>query len=516
LLAWSAALCLHTALAQEIPRFAITSFVVEGNTLLTKAEIDATLAPFVGDGRDFGDIQRALEALELAYKKRGYPTASVYLPEQVLERGQITLRVVEGKVRAVRISGQEHFDEENILASLPALRPGFPPQIDAVSANLRVANENPAKKLTLVLSPTEEEGEIDAIVQVRDERPWRFTTTLDNSGTPQRGRQRATFTLQHANVANRDHVLSYLFQTSPEQPGDVHVHALAYRVPLYTLGDALDLYATRSSVNAGTLAAGPINLNISGKGSVAGARYSMNLPRFETFEPQLLFGFEHKRFQNNIVGGGVPLGNDITLHPLLVQVNGRWQLPATELSFFVGITRNLPGGANGRQADFTRVRLGAPADYSLLRGGFALNHAFTGKWQLRFSATGQWSNSPLVPGEQFGIGGASSVRGFDERAVAADKGMQATLELYTPELCSALGDQHRCRLLAFVDSGFVTRNQPLPGELKRESIASAGLGLRYSFGKLLFFQADYGRVIDGGQNRPSGKERLHARLGILF
>ena len=40
------------------PRIAIERFTVEGNTLLTQQEIDRTLAPFSGPGKDFADIQQ--------------------------------------------------------------------------------------------------------------------------------------------------------------------------------------------------------------------------------------------------------------------------------------------------------------------------------------------------------------------------------------------------------------------------------------------------------------------------
>ena len=53
-------------------RFDISRFDVQGNTLLPQARVEQLLAPFTGKTRDFGDIQRALEALEGAYHAQGY------------------------------------------------------------------------------------------------------------------------------------------------------------------------------------------------------------------------------------------------------------------------------------------------------------------------------------------------------------------------------------------------------------------------------------------------------------
>jgi len=502
--------------AQEIPRFPISRFEVEGNTLLPQAQIDGLLAPFLGPQRDFGDIQRALEALEESYRSAGYSTVSVQLPEQTLNDGVVRFKVVEGRIAAIRFDGALHHDEQNLQATLPALRVGQPPRIDEISANLRVANENPSKKLTLRLTPLEKEGEIAAQVAVADEKPWRLSATLDNTGTRQTGRQRLGLAAQHANLWNRDHTLTYQYQTSPGHYGDVQVHALAYRLPLYAFGDSVDFYYLDSSVNAGTLTAGPLDLAVSGSGTVFGARYALNLPRAGAFEPQLQLGLDRKRFENRAVTGAIDLGNRVEAHPLLVQFNGRWQQGANDLSFLIGVTHNLPGGAEGGQAAFARVRADAAPRYTVWRAGLNFLHVFDNAWQIRLASASQWTRDALIPGEQFGIGGIASVRGFDERAVAADRGWQMSLELTTPELCDAAAGAQRCRALAFIDQGMVTRLKALPGEQRQESIASAGVGLRYAFGRHFALQADYGRVLQGGGDRVAGDWRMHFRVGLSY
>lgn len=64
-----------------IDHFEITRFEVEGNTLLAAPAVDQLLAPFAGKNRDFGDVQHALEALEAAYRQRGFNVVQVVLPE---------------------------------------------------------------------------------------------------------------------------------------------------------------------------------------------------------------------------------------------------------------------------------------------------------------------------------------------------------------------------------------------------------------------------------------------------
>src|SRR5687768_963241 len=83
------AVAVSSAWAQEaapddMVRFEISRFEVAGNTLLSAAEVQGAVAPFTGANRDFGDVQRALEALEALYHERGYNVVTVQLPEQEL------------------------------------------------------------------------------------------------------------------------------------------------------------------------------------------------------------------------------------------------------------------------------------------------------------------------------------------------------------------------------------------------------------------------------------------------
>ncbi len=504
------------AIAQDIPRFAIERFEVSGNTLLPADDVQRALLPFAGEKRDFGDVQGAIEALEAAFRDAGYTTVSVLLPEQALERGTIQLRVIEGRVRSIEIEGNELRDEDNVRASLPTLKVGEVPRVTDVSASLRVANENPSRKLNLQLAAGDTEADLVAKVQVQDEKPWLAGLTLDNTGTPQTGRRRLGFTYQHSNLWNRDHVLTLQHQTSPEKPRDVKVYAAIYRLPLYGLGDALDFYATRSNVNAGTIAAGAIDLAITGRGSVFGGRYTLNLKRRGDYEHSLAFGLERKHFDNSILAGAVQLGNELVVRPFSLLYSGRLAQADGENSLSLGLVRNLAGGGKAAQVDFDRVRSGSDKDYVLAKAAATMSRAFAGDWQWRVAASAQWAHRPLVPGEQFGIGGAASVRGFLEREVSGDRGHQASFELYTPEWCDAAGLAGQCRALLFYDVGAAARLKALPGEKKREGVASAGAGLRWSLGRQAAVQVDYARVLQSGASQDRGDWMLHARIGLLI
>jgi hemolysin activation/secretion protein len=506
----------HRAAAADVVRFDITRFVVEGNSLLTDAEIDALLAPYKGSNRGFGDVQHAQEALQAGYAKHGFSLVRVALPEQELNGGVVRLQVIEKRIGRVSVEGNRFFDTENIRRSLPELKEGATPDVGRLSANLAQANENPAKKATLDLKEGARDGDVDARVAVVDEKAWDLSLNVDNTGVPETGKTMVGVVYQNANLAGLDHVLSLQYTTTAEHPGDVHVYGVGYHAPIYSLGDSVDFYASYSDVDAGSVLAGINTLLVSGKGTVFGARFNHAFRSVGAFDSIATLGFDQKNFKDIETFQDAPLGSEVTVRPLSLAYSGTWKANESAFGWQLSIARNIPGGAHGSDEDFAAARSGATANYSLMRYGFAYTRVLPVDWQFRLAVAGQQSGDALVPGEQFGAGGPGSVRGFTPRQVSGDKGYSGSVEVYTPELCGGLGFGAYCRVLAFYDSGHVARNDVLPGEIESASISSTGLALRSTIGRNASLQLDYGHVIEGGPVEPNGHNLLNFRVSLTY
>jgi hemolysin activation/secretion protein len=500
--------------AGDAIKFEISRFEVAGNTLLPPAEVERAVAPFAGRGRDFGDVQRALEALEDLYHERGYNVVTVQLPEQELNGGVVRLNVVQSRIGKVTVAGNSAFSEQNIRRSMPALQPGRTPNLKRVSADLKLANENPAKKVRLSLESGELDDQVDARLEVADERPWKAMLNVDNTGTEATGKTHAGVVLQHANLWGRDHVGSLQYTTTFEHPDQVAVWGAGYHIPLYAQGDSVDLYASYSNVDSGSVTAGLFNLAVSGRGAVYGARYNHRLARRGEFDSRLVAGVDYKAYKNSVVFAGQDFGNDVTVRPLSIGYAGTLGLPDGQADFALAFVENVAGGPRGRAADFERARSSARATWKALRFSGAWTRALGGDWQVRLLANGQYTPDALVPGEQFGAGGSTSVRGFGERDLSTDSGVFANLELYTPNLCS--NGRWQCRALAFYDAAYGKRNDALPGELASTSIGSAGLGLRFAAGSSASVQLDYGHVLRAGELPVNSRNKLHVRVGLAY
>jgi len=511
--------------------FEIRRFVVQGATLVSARELEAATRPFAGSGKDFADVQRALEAIERLYTAKGYSAVQVVLPEQELNKGEVEFKVVEAKVGRVIVEGNKFFDEANVRASLPSLVPGMAPNVDRIAESLRVANENPAKQTIALLRGGAEEGTVDAVVRVTDEKPVKYSITLDNSGTAETGLFRVGFGFQHGNLWNRDHVLSAQYVMSPHQRDHPHSMSLtpnprvfiiggSYKIPLYALGDSLEFSAGYSNVRSGVVQGLFGQFNVAGAGTVLGARYNYNLPRIGELEHRLAFGLDWRAYDNRTttVIGNTPVLPDVTVHPISITYAGVYRSSVSELSFNFSGSKNLPGGNDGHSKVFEAFRPGAVPGYTVWRYGVGYNQAFANDWQGRFAFNGQMTRNRLISGEQFGIGGADSVRGFFEREIANDSGFRGTLEAYTPDLASKFEwlSGYRLRGVMFYDWGQVRRFGPILGDILRQGVASTGFGFRMSHGTNLSIRFDYGLIIDPGGSQGRWDGRPSASLAYIF
>lgn len=496
------------------PHFEIRRFDVEGNTLLDAAAIEAAVSRQRGTGKTFADIEVARDALQQRYYAAGFGAVQVFVPEQEIQNGVVRLRVVEARTASVMVSGAKFHGEANIKASVPGLQVGQSPNTLKIAESLDAANENPSKQTRLSFKAGAKAGDIDATLQVTDEKPWRFFATLDNTGTPATGRLRLGFGYQHANVFDRDHVFTARYITAPEKLNDVSIYGLSYRIPLYSLGDSLEFFGGYSDVDSGIVAD---VFNVSGKGTVFGARYNQRLAKRGDYQSGFVYGVDYRAYENFIDFAGLPIGNDVTVRPVSFGYFGRLATPTTTGGFFLTLVRNIPGGSKGSDAAFAAARAGADNDFSLLRYGFDISRWVFGDWQLLARLEGQYTDEPLVPGEQIGLGGVNSVRGFRERELADDRGYFGSIELATPDFSRFIGlGNGTARGVVFYDFGNTSRVEPLPGEPHGTSIASVGAGLRFVFGKNVNMRFDYARVVDGGGSRQRDDDRLHFSLAWVY
>jgi len=511
------------ALGQDTPRFAIRGYQVEGNSLLPPDQVSLAVMPFTGPKSSFDTIQLALEALEKAYLKAGYGSVKIEIPEQDLQEGVVRLLVVEARLDRVTVEGSKFRSEANILRSMPALVPGQVVNVDALQSNLDLANESFSKYTGVTFRQAEGSRLTDAVVRVNDDVPTRFLLSLDNTGSIPTGRYRLGFSYLNSNLFDRDHALSIQVLTSPTRFNNVGILGLGYRIPLYAMGgDSMDFTLGYSNVDSGRVDL----FSVSGSGLIVGARYNQRLKPQGEWQQRLSYSLDQRSYDSSVTlaAGGASLVPNLRVRPLGLTYNGNLRNAQRDLAASVTVTRNIPGGSRGDSAAFNQpgARVGADAAFTTLRYSASFTERLSTDWSVRGAFNGQYTRDLLISGEQFGVGGADSVRGFGEREVAGDRGIRVGLEVWGPDLGPRTGKAElRLQPIAFFDAGWVRYNLA-PGTITSQSISSMGLGLRGSWARSASFKLDYGYVLDGAQNTggngasAKGNWRLHGSAMWVF
>jgi hemolysin activation/secretion protein len=305
---------------------------------------------------------------------------------------------------------------------------------------------------------------------------------------------------QYSNLFNLDHSLAVQYQTSPGHLNDVQLFGALYHIPIYSLGDSLDLTMALSSVASGTVQlGGGLGLGVSGEGTIYQARYNQNFDKRGDYEQKLVYGFDYRMYRPSICPTGTNAActdADAFMKPLSLTYTGQWKPVGQQLSVFAGAESNLPGGRNGSD-NYYEENFALDADFTIFRYGADYAKSLPGDWQVHAAFDAQYASMKLINYVQYGLGGVNSVRGFHERELVGDKGVRGTIEVYTPDYGARFGENVNLRALAFFDFGRVMNNSPIGSAEDPQGIGSVGLGLRLGLNKALSVRADFASVVDG-------------------
>ena len=497
--------------------FSVTDFNVVGDNPLPPAVTAATLAPYQGDYVGVDGLLAAADALQREIGAQGFPFHRVVLPPQTLDAGVVVLEITTFALGEVHVRGEQWSSPELIRSTLPGLRAGSLPNMPALSRQLGVANDHPRRRITLGFRDNDAAADtLDAVINVDEMRRWGLFAGLNNIGNKATGRTRLTVGGQYANLLGIDDVFTTTFITSPDNADDVFQFGAFYQVPIYAWGGWLSGFYVRSDVDVGNV---QDIFDVSGSGEFFGISFKRELTPVGAYRHSLTIGWQDRLFETDLSIGatGAPLpsiSSSVRSRPISIRYDGGYRWANTTFDFFVDYTRNIELGSKNNEQAYARARTVADPDWQVFRFGGAasrrLPYDFTGILRV----TGQYTKEPLIRGEQFGIGGERTVRGFEERTVSGDKGLHTSIEVWTPEIAQLYG----LRLLGFVDAGHKRLVSPGVRQAETDTLSSAGFGARWQWQDQLFVTLDYGHAIANadGEAADEGYSKWHFNIQYRY
>ncbi len=489
-----------------LPSIVVKSFAIKGENPLGAERTQAVLQPFTGEATSIERLREAAKALEAALKEGGYGFYRVNLPPQTVT-DTVKLKLILFTLGKVEITGNQYFSTQTIRGDFPTLVEGQSPNTQQLRRNVAMFNEQDAKQVTMTLTESGTRDAIDARLDIKDTKPSDFFVTLQNNGNDQTGKYRSTVGYQDSYFLGQDQSVSATYTTSPSQSADVQQYGVFWSAPLYGLASSVSAYAVYSDVNSGRVAG---FFDVSGQGRFIGAKWTYHLLPLGDVSHALTLGFDAKQYVNRVVFGGQNTGVDVAAQPITLSYEGKWHLLRGLFDWHAEYAANTPGGTGNDAASYTANRAGSSSEWSVLRMNANANHEYASGWMAQARWSAQTADAPLISGEQFGLGGAQTLRAYADREASGDLGQSLALELWSPVLGSNL------RLVGFLETGSVSTHKPQGGQSSQTELSDVGVGIRWQFAKDASLSLDAAQALNDGSSNKAQDWRANLSVVVKF
>jgi hemolysin activation/secretion protein len=483
----------------------VERFEITGSTVFKTEDFTKITAPFTQRPISLAELFQVRDAITQLYIKQGYVTSGAYIPPQKLERGVVEIRILEGQLEGIKVTGTRRLRQSYIRSRLK-LAAGPPLNRDRLLEKLQLLQLDPLiENISAELSAGTRPGSSLLEVKIKESRTFHLQLTLDNGRSPSVGTMRRKIQLNQANVLGfGDGVTVAYTNTDGSNALDFN-----YAVPVNARNGTVE-FSYGTSFNQ--VIERPFSaLDIESRASYYELTFRQPLLQSPTQEFALGLTAGLRESQATLFEGQQPFpasGADADGRTRIwaIRFFQEWTRRSTrqvlalrsQVNFGLGVfnatVNDLPPDSQfiSWRGQVQWVRLVAPDTLFIVRGDIQL------------------TNRPLVPLEQFGLGGIDSVRGYAQDRLLADNGAFISAEARIPVL--------RLRRInsllfvtPFVDFGSVW-NQNRGFSEDPNTIAGVGLGLRFQFSDRLTARFEWGLPLIS----VSGEKRTWQENGFYF
>ncbi len=492
-------------LPDEPQSIVVERFNVIGSTVFTEAELAAVTQPFTNRPITLAELFQARSAVTQLYIERGYITSGAFIPPQKLEGGVVEVRVVEGQLEAIRVTGTRRL-KPGYISSRIGLKTGKPLNRERLLEALRLLQLDPLlQSVSAELSAGARPGESLLEIQVTEAPTLATPITLDNGRSPTVGTFRRQAQIIHNNFLGYGDRIS-LGYTNTQGSNTLDV---GYTIPVSPRNSTVSFSFGTSKSN---VTEAPFNvLDINSRSRYFEATFRQPIVQTPSREMALGLTFT-RRFSNATLFDG-----DLPFPAVGADADGTTRLSA--LRFFQEAVWRSSTEVIALRSQFS-LGLGAfnatindaPPDSRFLawRGQAQWVRLLAPETLLLVRGDLQLANRTLLPFEQFGLGGIDTIRGYRQDTLLTDDGALLSAEVRLPIL-RLPKINGLLQFTPFIDLGY---GWNLSGRVNPEQqfLAGIGAGLRFQLGDSITARLDYGIPLTS----ISGSKNSLQEQGIYF
>jgi hemolysin activation/secretion protein len=467
---------------------------IEGNKAVGKKEIQGWIKESVGKKLTIEEIYALCKTIDAHYALKGYFLTRCYPPPQEICNGTLVIRILEGRVGAIRVEGNKYYKTSFIKGYFERFchsALGY----DDFLFSLLLLNENSDLNAGVVFEKGKEVGTADLVIRVEDKRPIHLYLNENNYGRDLTTNSQLGGRFDWGNCLMQGDTFS-LAEVVGFPVNALYFTDVIYTVPLNKRGTSMDFAFLFSKFHVEEL----LYLKLRGQSLIATVKAEQALKRTKTLGIDVFGWFDFKQIQNFVLNQRTSYDRlrVVTVGGLIDHYNSSRGRDYLNVRFACGIPDFL-GGLSA--VDNQSSRIGGGGRFYQFNADYDRIQQIYKEWLLYFHASGQYSPSKLTQPQQIYIGGSNTVRGYPLSVALGDSGYYVNVETRFPLplfmdrkfFWSKKTWKEVLQIVGFLDTGGTFFN-----EGSRTFITGTGCGLRFMGPWTLAISFDVGFPL----NRP--------------
>ena len=402
----------------------------------------------------------------------------------------VLIKILEGSISEIQVTVKGKLNP-NYVRSRLAIASGKPLNINRLLDALRVLQINPLiQRISAQLEAGTRPGTNILTVGVETAKTFNADAVFDNGRSPSVGEFRRGVQVEEANLLGiGDRLSGWYLNTNGS-----HDWNISYRIPFNAYNSSFKFdYRNVSS----RVVEDPFDeLNL--ESDYQKYSFALRQPILETASQSVALAliFEHQKSQTSFLDNEPLLGVGADRHGRTnistLRFSQEWinRSNVEVISLLSEFSFGFEAFGTTDPFDF-KVNPNAPnSNYFMWRGQAQWVRLLAPDFLLYVHGDLQLADGPLVPLEQFGLGGLDSVRGYRQNFLLGDNGFYTTVELRVPIYRTSSSD-NVLQIVPFADVGRVWNSFSLPN-LDPQTLASVGLGLHWTYKDLIKARIDWG------------------------
>ena len=422
--------------------FVVKQFIFVGNTKVQTSDLQHLVADFIGQRISFDDLKRITDAITEYYRDRGW-LVRVFLPQQDVTDGTVTIRIIEAKLGDIRIDNQsKRVSNERVESWIYGRIPQTSElSLDQLDHALLTLNDLPDVSVAGSLQEGTKSGETILLLTVTDKPLFNGQASVDNFGDSNSGKVRGSALVNvNGPLGIGDQLSVYGMYSEGNSYGRISL-----TLPVGTSG-------LRVGVNGSTMAYRVLNqsfqsLYANGIANTGGVEATYPIIRTRPANLIAIANWNYNQFKNWTINGK---NTDQSYDSNVAQFG----LTGNLIDGFFGGGLNV-GSLIGSAGDISRDvasqfngSYGVAGNFAKLRYAANRNQALTQSLSFYLGVSGQLASKNMDSSEQLYLGGPMNVRAYGSGQGAASQG-----NLTIAELRQNL--PYQTQLTAFYDMGNV-------------------------------------------------------------